>query len=308
MAPGTALPAGAVTLEEQSGQILLRIGAFQAVFDRQTGALATLGAGDGNLLRRGPLLNVWRAATDNDGLKLRNEPEKPLARWRALGLPQLAHRLRGIEIVEQTRDAVTIEIVHEASGRAQWDDFIHTHRYTLRSTGELLVENTVTLGNGIADVPRMGVGLVLVTGLEQLEWYGRGPWDNSSDRKSSAMIGLWHSTVTAQYVPYIMPQAHGQKCEVRHLMLRDNRGRGLRVTGQPTIEFSALHLSDDDLFRATHTIDLTPHPEIFLNIDAAQRGLGTLSCGPDTLPRYRLLEPEYRFSFSLYLVGGPLQG
>ena len=94
---------------------------------------------------------------------------------------------------------------------------------------------------------------------------------------------------------------NAMRCErIAHNRLRQH---GLRVTGQPTIAFSALHLSDDDLFRATHTIDLTPHPEVFLHIDVAQRGLGTLSCGPDTLPRYRLLEREYHFSFSLHLEG-----
>jgi beta-galactosidase len=71
------------------------------------------------------------------------------------------------------------------------------------------------------------------------------------------------------------------------------------VLGQPTFEFSALHLSDDDLYQARHTTDLTPRAEVYLNIDAAQRGLGTLSCGPDTLERYRLLEREYRFAYRL---------
>jgi beta-galactosidase len=65
-----------------------------------------------------------------------------------------------------------------------------------------------------------------------------------------------------------------------------------------------LHLSDDDLYRATHTTELAPREEVYLNIDAAQRGLGTLSCGPDTLERYRLLEREYRFAFRLLPVIG----
>ena len=43
-----------------------------------------------------------------------------------------------------------------------------------------------------------------------------------------------------------------------------------------------------DLAAATHDIDVVPvagdgHP-----LDAAHRGLGTASCGPDTLPEYRL--------------------
>ncbi|HWE62909.1 MAG TPA: glycoside hydrolase family 2 TIM barrel-domain containing protein, partial [Chloroflexota bacterium] len=295
-------PTTEVAVEEWPDRIVLRVGAIRAEFDRQTGTLAAFGTDQENLLRRGPLLNVWRAAIDNDGLKLRDDvwnAGRPLARWRALGLPEVRHTLRHIRLAERRAEAVTVEIVHAASGRGEWEDFTHRHRYTLRNTGELLVENVVQLGERITDIPRAGVSLVLDPQLEQLAWFGRGPWDNYSDRKAGAIVAQWRSTVSAQYVPYIMPQEHGHKCDVRRFTLSEGYGRGLEVVGHPIVEFSALHLSDDDLFRATHTIDLTPHPEVFLNIDGAQRGLGTLSCGPDTLERYRLLEREYRFTFSL---------
>lgn len=287
----------AVTVEQGGGTIVLRAGDLRAEFDTATGELTSFGAGGANLLRQGPRLNVWRAAVDNDGLKLWDEERKPLHRWRALGLPELRRELRGIRLVENG-DAVTVEVAHAASGRGNWDDFTHTHRYTLLASGELLVEHTVALGEEISDIPRVGVSMVLAPGLEQLEWLGRGPWDNYSDRKASAAVGRWQSTVAAQYVPYVMPQAHGQKTDVRRVALSGG-GQGLAVAGRPAFEFSALHLSDDDLYRATHTTDLAPRDEVFLNIDAAQRGLGTMSCGPDTLDQYKLLEREYRFSFTL---------
>ncbi len=291
-----------IVVEQPAGRIVLRAGRVRAEFATDSGTLAAFGTAEQNLVRRGPLLNVWRAATDNDGLKLWDDPNKPLARWKAPGLHQARHQLRGIRLVEESDHAVTVEIVHAVSGRDRWDDFTHVHRYTLLSSGELRVANIVTIGNEISDIPRVGVSLVLKPGLEHLEWYGRGPWDNYSDRKASAIIGVWRSTVTDQYVPYIMPQEHGHKTDVRRLTLTDDAGDGLRVAGQPVIEFSALHYHDDDLFRARHTIDLTPREEVFLNIDAAQRGLGTLSCGPDTLEQYRLTGREYQFSYSLQAV------
>jgi beta-galactosidase len=62
------------------------------------------------------------------------------------------------------------------------------------------------------------------------------------------------------------------------------------------------HFTADDLYRARHTCDLKPRPEVILNLDAAQRGLGTGSCGPDTLPQYCLLAREYRFSYRLTVL------
>ncbi|MGB9750892.1 glycoside hydrolase family 2 TIM barrel-domain containing protein [Roseiflexus castenholzii] len=305
-APEPEVTSASVAVEEIAGQIVLRAGAVRAAFDTTTGLLTSFGSGSENLIVRGPLLNVWRAATDNDGLKVWNEPDKPLARWKALGLHQVQHRLRRIRLMAASGEAATVEIEHGASGRGEWRDFTHIHRYTLDASGELLVKNTVLIGNAISDIPRVGVSLTLIPGLEQLEWHGRGPWDNYSDRKASAIVGRWRSTVTDQYVPYIMPQEHGHKTDVRFLRLTDADGRGLFVAGYPTFEFSALHHSDDDLFHALHTIDLTPRAEVFLNLDAAHRGLGTLSCGPDTLERYRLMESEYQFVYRMRILGEPV--
>ncbi|PJF45979.1 MAG: hypothetical protein CUN48_16145, partial [Candidatus Thermofonsia Clade 3 bacterium] len=83
------------------------------------------------------------------------------------------------------------------------------------------------------------------------------------------------------------------------LKLTDEDGYGLYVQGAPIFEFSASHFTANDLFQAKHTYELTPRPEVYLNLDAAHRGLGTASCGPDTLPQYRLLERVYRFGWTL---------
>ncbi len=161
------------------------------------------------------------------------------------------------------------------------------------------VENTVTTGNDANDLPRVGVTLNLPAGLENLAWYGRGPWENYSDRKTASMVGVYQSTVNDEYVPYVMPQEHGNKTDVRWLTLTDDSGHGVRIEAEGTLNFSASHLSANDLYNARHTTDLQPRPEVILNLDVAQRGLGTASCGPDALAQYRLNEKEYRFAFRI---------
>ncbi|MFO7635617.1 MAG: glycoside hydrolase family 2 TIM barrel-domain containing protein [Caldilinea sp.] len=290
---------GSIEISETAETIALRFGEVEAVFGRESGLLTVFGAKGKNLLVRGPRLNVWRAGTDNDGIKLMESPAwKALPRWLAIGLNTLQFRLDKIRLLEE-KGAPVVEIIHQATGRGLWSDFTHVHRYMLLPTGALEIDNEVRLGDGVTDLPRIGVDLVLPAALEQLEWYGRGPWENYSDRKASALIGRYRSTVTEQYVPYVMPQEHGQKTDVRWLALTDKRGVGLHVQGAPTVEFSASHFTANDLFGARHTYELTPRPEVYLNLDAAQRGLGTASCGPDTLPQYCLLESMYRFGYRL---------
>ncbi|NLF40669.1 DUF4981 domain-containing protein, partial [bacterium] len=296
----TAVEAGAISVDEDADTIVLRAGAVRAVFSRKTGTLVSFGADDANRIVAGPLLNVWRAATDNDGIKLKGGQEwKPLRRWEKLALDRVAHQLSGMRVVCAKHKAPCVEITHSASGRNEWSDFTHVHRYTLLPNGELRVENDVRLGRDITDLPRVGVTMALVPTLERLEWYGRGPWENYCDRKTSTIVGRFSGTVSDQYVPYIMPQEHGHKTDVRWAMLRDEAGSGVRVIGAPLFEFSAGHFTADDLFKAKHTFELEPRAEVILNIDHAHRGLGTASCGPDTLDKYKLLKRRYAFTYTL---------
>jgi beta-galactosidase len=192
-----------------------------------------------------------------------------------------------------------VDVAHAVSGRGHWDDALHRQSYRLLVSGGLLVENEVLVGPGLRDLPRVGVVLVLVPGLEQLEWFGRGLWDNYPDRLASTVVATFRDTVQDQYVPYILPQEHGHRSEARRLSLTDEAGFGLEVLGRPTIGFTASHLTAADLYAASHTCDLEPRQDVVLSLDHAQRGLGTAACGPDTHPRYRLTAVGYRFSYVL---------
>jgi beta-galactosidase len=294
----------AVTADESEFWIHLRSGDVVVEFDKDFGTITRFGRGLENVLSDGATLSVWRAALDNDGLKLfeKNDPWKILPHWQELGLHKAISELVGIQLVRGENGEPAVETLHRVSGRGNWSDFVHRSRYTLLPSGELRVENTVQIGNGIRDIPRIGVTFALNAPYNTVEWFGRGPLENYSDRKASSMVGRYRSTVAEQYVPYIMPQEHGHKTDVRWFTLTDANGSGVRITGEPLIEFSVSHFSTDDLYRARHTTDLHSHQVVYVHIDLAQRGLGTGSCGPDTLEKYRLNESTYTFSYRMTLI------
>ena len=70
------------------------------------------------------------------------------------------------------------------------------------------------------------------------------------------------------------------------------------------MEASASHFTAQDLYQAKHTTDLTPRTEVHVNLDYGQRGLGTASCGPDTLPHYRVQPGRYRLDFTAASTDG----
>jgi beta-galactosidase len=305
----------AVAVEKTSTGIVLRGGDTQATFDRTAAILTSLRCDGSEMLARGPLLQLWRAATDNDGLKLWSGQEsKALGRWRKLGLDRaLAHRPANFKCRVNRDGSATVTLAHQASARGVFADCSHTHGYTLRTDGTLLVHNEVRLGRDLIDLPRVGVRIDFAAGLERVRYFGHGPWDNYRDRCASAVVGIYETTVNDFYVPYVMPQEHGHRTDVRWVELAAmTRGRNffprLRIEGAPVFECNLGHFTAEDLYSARHTTDLRPRAETIMYLDAAHRGVGTASCGPDTLPIYRLNRRRFTWSYSCIFPKDPRAG
>ena len=305
-----ALAAIAVTVAEELGHVVLRAPArgVEARFDRATATLVSLRRDGVEHLARGPLLQLWRGAIDNDGIKLwSGQDGKALGRWQKLGLDRgLDHRPEEFEVAPPAADgSVTVTLVHAATTplRQNWEDALHLHRYTLHPDGRLAVANEFILAEDYADLPRVGLRLDLPAGFRRLAYFGRGPFENYGDRKAAADLGLWENTVAGEYVDYVMPQEHGHHTDVRWLELTTEADEPdmLAVEAAATLEFNATHFSAEDLYAAKHTTDLKARPETILYLDAAHRGLGTASCGPDALEPHRIPAGRHQLDFTLHV-------
>jgi beta-galactosidase len=114
------------------------------------------------------------------------------------------------------------------------------------------------------------------------------------------MVGRFASTVLDQYAPHIMPQEHGHHLDTRWLSLRRADGVGLLVSAAPMLEFNASRFDQMALTKAWHTTDVVADDCVHLHLDAAHRGLGTASCGPDTFDQYRVRTGQrYQLAYRL---------
>ena len=86
-------------------------------------------------------------------------------------------------------------------------------------------------------------------------------------------------------------QENGNRADARWLRIGD-----LRIEGEPVFDFTARRWTSEDLDAARHTDDLKPREQVYLNLDLAQHGLGTASCGPGVLPQYRLHAQKATFA------------
>lgn len=289
------LSSAVTSVSDGDAAYTLSQGDFSVQISKATGELTELHAADsGNCLAAPLRFNWWRAATDNDGVKLwEGQDHKPLGKWKIAGLPDTSLELQSVELGEA--EAVTSTWKISTSAHENAGEFVQRFRLTEQG---LLVKNTLTCSDDLPDLPRIGLQLALVDGFESVSYLGKGPLENYRDRDAAAWVDVFHTKVSDMYVPYIMPQENGNRSGVNWCALSNASGATIRFEAldQP-FEFKATHLNDADLFAATHTYELEPRPETWVYIDHLQRGMGTASCGPDTLDCYKILPGRYEWSF-----------
>ena len=291
-------PLAGLVVADDDGQVLVSGDGFEVVFDRAQGRLSRLSVGNHVVLTAGPRLQVWRGATDNDGIKgWSGQEAKPLGRWLAAGLDALSFGTASLE-VDREGEAVRVRLRQTASCAAVSEAVVHAHDYFIHPDGRIVVENAFHVHEALTDLPRLGVTLTLPDGFEDLAWFGKGPLETYADRDRAAWVSRFEGTVSGQYVDYVLPQEHGNKTDLRWLELASPEAV-VRFAIDGTCEGSASRFSPEDLFAARHTTDLKPRAEVLVNLDVRQRGLGTASCGPDTLERYRIGGGDHALGFTL---------
>jgi beta-galactosidase len=233
----------------------------------------------------GPVVQLWRAPTDNDR-GIHGDAVEP--RWRALGLDRLWHR---VDSVERSDDGL---VVHTRVAPAGTDLAVLT-KYTWK--GSRLRVDVAFLGEWPAPLPMLGIVFGLPGSLDRVEWFGRGPGEAYPDTGQAARVGRFYRTVAEMQTPYVYPQENGRRADVRWASVTDAAGRGVRLTGDEPFGLTVRPWTTHVLDRATHTTDLVPDGHTWVTVDVGHNGIGSASCGPALPSAYRL--PAAALSFDV---------
>ncbi|MCW8849621.1 MAG: DUF4981 domain-containing protein [Melioribacteraceae bacterium] len=264
---------GDVTYKEETGSIKIEGDDFYLSIDKKTGIITSYINNGQELILNGygPRPVFWRAPTDNDyGWKMPQICQP----WNEASEQKLV-----TESIEASKEGNTVQVevaYNLTSVKSTWKT-----QYTFMGNGAVKVENNfITNDNTMPVIPRVGMKMQLPKEFTQLEYYGRGPWENYCDRNSSTFIGNYKSTVAEQYVPYIRPQENGHRTDVRWLALTKEDGNGLLIVADSLIEFNALNNPIEDFdaglnkdINLKHTFDIKPKDLVELHIDYRQMGL-----------------------------------
>ncbi|MBC7349095.1 MAG: DUF4981 domain-containing protein [Candidatus Aminicenantes bacterium] len=269
---------------------------FVLTFNRSEGRLTSYRFQNVELLKEGPLPNFWRAPTDND---FGNRMPVRLKAWREASLNR---QLKGFTINKEKDGKVLVKA----------DFFLpsveanHTVIYQVERDGTIRVSNELLPANPdkLPEIPRLGMLLGLADGFDLIEYYGRGPHENYCDRKTSAFVGLYKTDKEEQVIPYVSAQEFGNRTDTRWLVIKNRSGYGIKFSGQPLFEFSAIPYKPEDLTLnrrgGKHFVDVPRRNNLYVTIDLKQMGVGgDDSWGARPHPQYLIKPQAYSWSFSL---------
>jgi len=268
-------------------------------FDPKTGYLNSYVL-DGKEMMISPLVpNFWRAPLDND---VGNGMQDRCAVWKTV-----PDRLILTDFEHSVLEDGAVEV---SSTHTDAPDSLSVRlNYTIYPSGEVFIEMSMEVdAQALPEIPRFGMTMKLMGELDHVEWFGRGPQESYSDRKTGAAIGRYAGSVWEQYYPYVRPQETGNKTDVRWLGLRNADGLGLLAVGQPLISTS-VHQYDYEMldfvsksYRHGRTW-VKPENLITWNIDWKQMGVGgDNSWGARPHAAYTIEPGSHAYSFTLFPV------
>ena len=267
-----------------------------ATFDKKSGALASLDYGNGNILVKGITPNFWRASTDNDfGFKM---PQK-LGVWKQATenqtLISMEHKTKNDEVIVTAK----YQLAAVKNATVQVD-------YLFSKNGQITVTTSLdTQNKTLPMMPRFGTNFIINKEFENVQWLGRGPFENYQDRKTAALVGNYKASVADLYFEYIRPQENGYKTENRWVKFTNTKGEGILIIALKHFGFSAHHQYNADFDEGEqknqrHTTDIVKRDFVNINIDAVQMGVGgDNSWGAMPRKEYQVKAENKTFSYTI---------
>ncbi|WP_268748286.1 hypothetical protein [Gracilibacillus boraciitolerans] len=289
---------GSLTVQEQPTRIQVKGNQFDVSFNKVTGLIDSWHFNGQKVLETAPKLNVWRALIDNDIYQTKQwKPVSNKAYWQQYGLHWLQHRLDDWQYnFDSNNKKVQVKAqVRVAPPKLAWA--IKTvYTYDIFASGDIVVTvNGELVGDVPETLPRIGLQMKVPGHFNDVTWYGRGPGEAYIDSREANRIGMWQTTVDQLFTNYAVPQENGNRHEVNWMSIHGNEV-GLIAVGNPQFDFSAHRYNMENIDQARHTHELNKMDEIEWNLDYKHHGLGSASCGPDVLEKYKLKADDFSFS------------
>ncbi|MFD1392137.1 glycoside hydrolase family 2 TIM barrel-domain containing protein [Lacticaseibacillus jixianensis] len=278
-----AQPDAAATVSQTPAAVTITRGPLTVTVDRGTGNITQLSQDDQKVLAGDMALTLDRLPISNDMNVVAERQKERIA--------TLFARCESIQMT-QNDDTVMVAIRQRIAPPAiNWGIelavtlWVGAAGVTIRTRGWFDGEKPT-------EVPRIGYQLPLTTTVRTVDWFGRGLGESYPDSLDAAPLGHYQLNRDQWGFPYVVPQEAGNRMGVRWATITTATGPSLHVAGLTPFNLNVVGGDGQPL--GNQSSDQ-------VRLDARVQALGSNSCGPLPLPRYRLYTDPFDFTVTLNL-------
>ena len=294
----------APTVAETNTKLTVSANGKSYTFDKcgkNRGLITSIKKDNTELLASAVRPTVWRAPTDNDRtvkeLWYKANYENPFIDCREI-------------ITEECEGALKVKTTL-VMARPSYGPFLTLNiTYTVFCGGELMVDTKAEFRSyraytpqstyDLPALPKFGFVFELTGGYENMCYYGRGPVESYIDKRLASRQGVFTSTVSDHFEPYIKPQENMAHADTGFVELTNDSGSAISfVSGDKLFSFNCSHFTPETLTNTPHNHELVPSENTVVCIDYKQAGIGSASCGVKLASAYRFAEPSFSYSFRM---------
>lgn len=233
-------------------------------------------------------INIWRAPTDND-IRIKQE-------WLAAHYDKSLTRAYNTEYKTE-EDGVTIHSIMSVAAVTIQRILDIDATWTIRNTGEISVAMDVKKDKEFPELPRFGLRLFLDGCMENVSYYGIGPYESYIDKCRAGRHGLFEAKAEDMHEDYIRPQENGSHADCDYVSVKGME-RVLQQYHQNHFQLMCHCIHRKNLHKRSIIMNWRSGCTV-LCLDYKQNGIGSNSCGPLLSDKYKFNEEVFTFKMKL---------
>lgn len=280
---------GAIDVKENERQVVLQANDFTYVFDKRTGLFEDMQFAGRSYIDHPMELNIWRAPTDND-MYIKKE-------WKKAHYDAAYTRAYRIEVLQNKHGVFIMEHVAVVADTVQKILDVEM-TWKINEDGKIEAVIEAVKDKEFPELPRFGIRMFLNKKMNEVTYFGMGPQESYRDKHQASCHGLFRSKVAQMHEDYIRPQENGSHYDCDYVEITSGQ-YGIAAVSNDSFSFNVSVYTQEELERASHNYELEESDSTVFCMDYAMNGIGSNSCGPDVLDKYRFAEEAFRFQFEL---------
>ena len=277
------------TVEENQKSFIIKTGHMTVEFSKKTGTPLSIMKNGEKYIEKPVKLNIYRAPIDNDAT-INIE-------WEKAGYNRITSKVYSCN-VETDSDSVTV-VCNMSISAIFVQPFLRIKtKWIFGSDDSIVVKMHVVRDADFPYLPRFGLEFRLPKSEgKTVEYYGYGPYESYIDKHLASYVDLFHLSSKQMDEEYIRPQENGNRYLCRYL----KTGSFVAVSNIP-FDIHVSNYSSEELITKRHNYELVESEDTICCTDYMMSGVGSNSCGPELLEKYRLDDREFDWNMKYFIL------